>query len=148
MREKMEENLENKKIFSNPVLVMFAVILLSCLCCSTWFYNLDLASSNAGQRNAQPIIQALETYKNDVGIYPTSLNLLQPKYINKIPKPDWRQEYQYYLYSSDDINYDIYKLEFRLGKSADDWDCYDSYSKSWQVGDDFCEYDLPYTLSP
>ncbi len=50
-------------------------------------YSIDSACFRITQRNAEPIISAVETYFQEMGVFPQELEFLQPEYMSKLPTP-------------------------------------------------------------
>ena len=46
------------------------------------------------------IIEVLNYYHSEIGVYPDSLEQLVPKYLNKISRNPWDEPYQYYSQGS------------------------------------------------
>jgi hypothetical protein len=94
------------------------------------FLGLDVPSVEQGGKNAEPILQSLEFYKQDNGKYPTTIDLLTPKYLTVLPRAGWRIGFEYEACGADFV------LVFRGGpamlcgytnKSAK-WDCFEPYT--------------------
>lgn len=48
------------------------------------------------------VVRALEQYKLDHGHFPSSLDLLTPRYVDQIPLPTWgSRQWKYFMESSD-----------------------------------------------
>jgi hypothetical protein len=60
------------------------------------------------------ILSAIDSYYQDVGQYPASLDDLTPKYLSEIPTTITNQEFDYYLVSPEVENLFIYRLSFTV----------------------------------
>ncbi len=74
------------------LLILFG---LSCAGFFVWFYNLDAPDEKLGSEKAEPILVAIQNYKEKEGSFPAGLDDLTPDYIFTIPKPDLRHTYCY-----------------------------------------------------
>ena len=104
--------------------------------CTVSFYNWNSASAVSGAKRAEPLIIALEEYKADNGVYPAKLKELVPEYLHRVPQPSWRFLYRYGGW--DWGNRQQYELEYMIQGTADDYNCYYSIKKKWEVHDSVC----------
>ena len=57
-----------------------------------------------GYENAKPIIESLEKYKQEKGVYPKTLAELTPQYLEKLPLDESGENYKY-QYKADTKSY-------------------------------------------
>jgi len=74
-------------------------------------YSIDAACFGITQRNAQPLISAIETYQQENGTFSSDIESLQPEYLAEIPVPGC------FLLSAQD---DWYQVRFELYTCNDD----------------------------
>ena len=104
-------------------------ILLSCIL--LWFVTLSLGASfrlfsgyyaKQTYTSGEKLIDALEQYKRDNGVYPANLSVLIPQYLAEIPKTSKGNEYKY---SSLNTTYGIIVNEdfgwYSYNKTAEKW---------------------------
>ncbi len=87
----------------------------------------DAPSYEKGQRRADPLIIALEVYRQGWGKHPTELQALVPDFLPKIPKAGWRYPF-YYNVCEEGVGYILYfksRGEIYCGFSSVnvDWTC-------------------------
>jgi hypothetical protein len=95
---------------------------------------LDSPTSEIGKENSILIIDALETYKADRGVYPPDLHDI----IQYNPDVlDHLHDYEYETYSA---NYSPqeFMLSFRTRWTIDSWYCYYSGDREWLQSDPTC----------
>lgn len=63
------------------------IIILSQLFPFVGSYAIDSACFSITQRNAEPLIDAVEAYYQKNGSYPLEIDSLQPKYLSEVPLP-------------------------------------------------------------
>jgi hypothetical protein len=102
------------------------------------------------QREVSPLIQAMETYKIDTGIYPEDFSDLTPKYAKQIPEPFCLKPYAWLDIPIYYPNYTILQCEreqtFVVFSSpyVQSVHIYNSSTKEWRVTD---YYDIYYNES-
>ena len=76
---------------------------------------------------------ALDQYQQEHARYPSELDILvAQKYLVPIPQPNRKYSYVYFGFR------DHYTLGFKHKGSADDWHCYNSLEKKWEIHDSTC----------
>ncbi|HXW55365.1 MAG TPA: hypothetical protein VEJ67_06430 [Candidatus Cybelea sp.] len=93
----------------------------------------------AEQEKAQPLIDALEKYRGDNGLYPTTLAALEGKYVSSSVEA---RAFIYSAYSSDQLpngfrNYELQSENFPSNSSLfhiDRWAFYESAHEQWRLG--------------
>lgn len=87
---------------------------------------MSLADQEINELAMQPVINALELYKHDQGIYPAQLKDLVPDYLKSIPDLTTGDEPSYYILNN---NYAIYFVV------SDNQACgYDPRFQQWECG--------------
>jgi len=85
----------NKKGFTLVELLVVIVILgiLATLAIQSFSGRTDEARVNRAKGDVRTVMSALELYRMDQGAYPTTLDLLSPNYMKKLPtfasSPSW-----------------------------------------------------------
>lgn len=114
--------------------IFVLAMLLLCVAPLVVIFRLDGPSAQQGQTRAQPLIEALERYKQAHGNYPADLQTLVPAYLENIPKPALRYPYFYTVCTDGSV----YILLFRPGGHSDltpkRWG-YSSATRAWKFGD-------------
>lgn len=117
----------NRKVVILWLISLFLSIL--CIGLLTWFYNIDAPSIERGEQKALPILIAIEKYETENEEFPSSLDILIPDYLPKIPEASWRHDFCY------DLREDggSFTLAFVPQNEAigDGWDVYSSLLKTW-----------------
>ncbi|MCG3212653.1 MAG: hypothetical protein FOGNACKC_06328 [Anaerolineae bacterium] len=123
---------------SKPVVYLIISTFGACLFCGCFlallgqFYGIDGPTVEAGQKQANKLLVALEQYKHDTGSYPSDLNLLVPTYLPALPRPAWRWPYEYELRAGGEE----FVISFRVGRNMDGDYCeYNSQTKAWRCTD-------------
>jgi hypothetical protein len=118
---------------------MFGKLILITILCFTFIADNcgdkpgEGEAAKRGYAAAQPVIEALEKYKQENGKYPDTWIKLVPKYLNEVPKDNNGLRYSY-LYNE---GKNIYVLEFTYDGSGvmGIVECnYYSNTKSWSCG--------------
>jgi hypothetical protein len=114
------------------LLLVLIVFLIPYIIRIARFLAVDGANLNEGQKNAAPIITALEKYKLDNGQYPNGIETLIYDHYLDIPRPHsaTSYEYEYDVFPSQG-NSQEYMLFFRARWSVDGWYCYYSKDGKW-----------------
>ena len=107
-----------------------AVPLFLCVCVLAWFYTMDAPTERSGSKKAEPILLALQRYKEKETSYPSTLDKLIPDYISSIPKPSFRQQYCYFR-SLDGKFYLLAFIPRGTSVIGYQWYYYDSESDQW-----------------
>jgi hypothetical protein len=85
---------------------------------------------NKGKR-AQPLIEALERYRQSEGYYPQDEQDLVPTYLSAIPKPAWRYPY-FYIVCTDGTAYTVgFRPRGHSDLTLQYWD-YSSEHQAWK----------------
>ena len=79
------------------------------------------------------ILSAIDSYYQDVGQYPASLDDLIPKYLSEIPTTITHQEFDYYLVTPPVENFFRYRLSFTVVLKVNTGCSYFS-SSGWECG--------------
>lgn len=82
---------------------------------------------NLSKKTAEPIIAALEEYKENTGSYPESLKELTPLYIDRIPTSQMAWFDEPYYYKKEGNNYE---LSFRSGNEES---CFYTGNGNWEI---------------
>lgn len=120
-----------KRVLRLVVLFFVGAVTIVCMLMLTAFYALDGASLATGINKGEPILLAIEQYRQEKGIYPNALNSLIPEYFKSIPQPAWRYKYSYETCSSNSQ----YVLWFRRSNDADTYCGYASSISEWICSD-------------
>ena len=122
-----------KRILKWFGIVTLLALIFSCVWSFIWFYNIDAPDAEKGSQQARPLIDAIQVYRQETGLFPTYLHQLAPKYISTVPRPDWRHEYEY----STCPNGKTFVLAFVPQGEAlgDGWYVYCSRIEEWQNTD-------------
>ncbi len=117
-------------------LALFGVGLCLFFGCALIFvaqlYGIDGPTVQEGQVRAETLLNALEQYKTDTGIYPPDLQTLIPAYLPEIPRPAPRWEYIYTV----ETNGEGFVIFFEVGRNFDGDYCeYEREAKAWRCSD-------------
>ena len=114
-------------------IIVLVAIFFSCTWSLIWFYNLDAPSLEKGSQKAQPVINAIQAYRQKTGNFPRWLWELKPEYLSVVPKPDRRHQYEYAV----GPNGKAFALAFVPQGEAigDGWYVYCSRLNKWQRTD-------------
>ncbi len=117
------KNKLKKKIYKWSLIVLIPSILA--LAMEDMVTNYQYEKTN---QSLKKICIALDSYKEDNGVYPNNLELLETKYLNKIPKSGFGvfdSKIGYELFKENEYQLD-YKVKF--GYKCQAYDCYLGYS--------------------
>lgn len=89
------------------------------------------ATEAGGIKKAEPIIVALEVYKEDNGAYPEKLKDLVPSYVNRIPI-QFQTDCAFY---NNGLDGQSFKFEYVIQGSSGNSNCYYEEINEWMVFD-------------
>src|SRR5882757_2310207 len=90
-------------------------------------------AARQGFSTAEPIINALENYKNEQGNYPQRLGELVPRYLEKDPQKDENSQIRFIYYRVEENNSYNLRMSYPAFFGSDDCS-YTPAGKKWTCG--------------